>query len=88
MYIQHASIRRRQRALTRDVIDTILIYVDRKRHRGADIYFMNHRCRARAAVGVGVRAFRKIEGRLNSYVVVSDDGEIITSVRRILRLKF
>jgi hypothetical protein len=88
MYTQHAMIRCQQRALTPEVVDTILAYGERMRHQGADVYFMDHRSRARAASAVGTRKFRKIERRLNSYVVVSDDGRVITVARRIKRLKF
>jgi len=87
MYTQHAMIRCQQRALTPEVVDTILTYGEQMRHQGADIYFMDHRSRARAASAVGTRKFRKIEKRLNSYVVVSDDGRVITAARRIKRLK-
>jgi hypothetical protein len=88
MYTQHAMTRCQQRSLTPEIVDTILAYGERMRHHGADVYFMDGRCRARAASAVGTRQFRKIERRLNSYVVVSDDGRVITAARRIKRLKF
>jgi hypothetical protein len=88
MYTQHAMTRCQQRSLTTEIVDTILAYGQQMRHHGADVYFMDGRCRARAASAVGICRYRKIERRLNSYVVVSDDGRVITAARRIKRLKF
>jgi hypothetical protein len=87
MYTIHAQTRCQQRAISPEVVDTLLAYGQSKRHAGADIYFLDKRARTRAAAALGER-YKRMEKRLNSYLVVSDDGQLITAARRRTRLKF
>ena len=87
MYTAHAQARCQQRSLSPEVVDTLLAYGERKRHKGADVYFLTKRARSRAAGALGHR-YRQLEARLNSYLVVSDEGSLITVGRRYRRLKF
>lgn len=84
----HAVIRSSQRGINCHVVDALLAYGVQKRHRGADIYYFDRQRRTRAAKAMCIERFRQYEKSLNSYVVVSDDGCIITTARRLTRLKF
>lgn len=87
MYTAHAQTRCQQRAIPHEVVDALLAYGERRRHHGADVYYLNRQARTRAAAALGER-YKRIEKRLNSYLVVSDDGQLITAGRRRTRLKF
>jgi len=85
---KHAALRSHQRGINGEVIDALLAFGVQKRHRGADIYYFDRHSKARAARSLGDDYFRQYEKSLNSYIVVSDDGCIITAARRLTRLKF
>ncbi len=87
MYTNHAQARCQQRSISADAVDALMAYGELKRRSGADVYFLTKRARARANRGLGER-YRVLEKALNSYVVVSDDGAIITAAKRHHRLKF
>ena len=87
MYTNHALVRCQQRSIPHDAVDTVMAYGDRKRHRGADVYFLTKTSRRRAASALGWR-YLALEKALESYVVVGDDGAIITAAKRRGRLKF
>ena len=87
MYSRHAEIRCQQRGIKSEVVEAILAYGRRKRRQGADVYFMDGRARARAVAELG-RRYAKLSDRLGTYLVVADDGQIITAAKRLKRLKF
>jgi len=58
-----------------------------KRSRGADSWFFDHAARRRAKKALGKDAFRGIEKLMNTYMVVANDGTIITVAWRIRRLR-
>jgi hypothetical protein len=87
MLTYHAQARCQQRSIPVEAVDALLAYGERKRHRGADVYFLSKRSRSRAASALGTH-YRRLEKALNSYVVVGDDGAIITAAKRHQRLKF
>lgn len=87
MYTVHAQTRCQQRAISPVVVETLLSYGQQRRHHGADIYYFDKQARSRAAAALG-DGFKRLEKRLNSYLVVSDDGQLITAGRRLTRLKF
>lgn len=87
MYTVHAQTRCQQRSISSEVVDALLAYGERRRHDGADVYYLTKAARSRVAGALGTR-YRRIERALNSYIVVSDDGQVITAARRYCRLKF
>lgn len=87
MYTAHATARCQQRSIPAEAVDALMAYGELKRHRGADVYYLDKESRARAARALG-RRYLTIEKALNSYVVVGDDGAIITAAKRCRRLKF
>lgn len=84
----HAQTRIQQRGIPAQAVDAILSYGRRKRHHGADVYFLDKPSRKRLAYSMGQKVYSKLERSLNSYLVVSDDGAIITAAHRLQRLKF
>ncbi|MBZ9774020.1 DUF4258 domain-containing protein [Mesorhizobium sp. CO1-1-8] len=87
MYTRHAEARCQQRGIRPEVVDAILAYGRRCRRHGADVYFMDSRSRARAQDDLG-RQYAQLADRLNTYLVMSDDGQMVTVAKRLGRLKF
>lgn len=87
MFTAHAIARCQQRSIPADAVDALLTYGDTKRHKGADVYYLTKNSRARAATALG-RRYQALQKALDSYVVVSDDGAILTAAKRRQRLKF
>lgn len=87
MYTHHAEVRCQQRGIKTEIVDAILAYGRRRRRHGADVYFMDGRGRARARGELG-REYASLSDYLDSYLVMSDDGKIITAAKRTRRLKF
>ena len=85
---KHASQRIQQRGISTEAVDAILAYGTRRRHRGADIYYLLKKSRRRLSGAFGRERYSKLERALDSYVVVSDDGAILTAAHRLHRLKF
>jgi hypothetical protein len=88
MYTNHAQARCQQRAIPQEAVDALLAYGNTRRHDGADVFFLDKRSRARAAEALGPSRYRRIERALDTYLVVSDDGRIVTAAHRLQRLKF
>jgi hypothetical protein len=70
------------------VVETILAYGRRGYHRGAQVYFMDKKARRRARADMERPAYVRIADRLDTYLVVSGDGAVITVAKRLGRLKF
>jgi hypothetical protein len=87
VFTAHAQARCQQRAVRRDAIEKILDHGRPARVGGAESYFLDKAGRRRLREDLGECGFRAIERWLNAYVVVADDGRIITVARRIRRLR-
>lgn len=88
MYTAHAQARLQQRAIAGDAVEALLAYGERRRHRGADIYYLSRDARSRVASALGRERYNRLSRSLDSYLVVSDDGNLITAAHRLRRLKF
>src|SRR4051812_38196060 len=86
MYTYHAQIRCQQRGIRPEVINTILAYGNQKRRHGADVYFMDSSSRKRARSELGKVEYARIADRLDAYLVMGDDGQIVTAAIRLRRL--
>jgi hypothetical protein len=86
-FTAHAQARQQQRAVRLEAIEGILDHGQAARRRGADSYFLDKAGRRRLRQDLGEQGFRAIERWLDTYVVVSDDGQIITVARRTRRLR-
>jgi len=86
MYTRHGQTRCQQRGIRPEVINTILTYGRQKRRHGADVYFMDGSSRKRALSELGRIRYAKIADRLDAYLVLADDGQIVTAAIRLRRL--
>lgn len=89
MYVtKHAQTRMQQRGIRPEAVNAILNYGERRRYQGADVYFLDKGARNRLAISLGRKTYSKLERSLNSYLVVGDDGALVTAAHRLKRLKF
>ena len=88
MLTAHAAGRCQQRGIKGEVVEAILAYGERQWRRGAEVCFMTRQARALARAMLGPERFARIADRLGCYVVVSDEGAVITVAQRRQRLKF
>ncbi|MBX6370198.1 MAG: DUF4258 domain-containing protein [Rhodospirillales bacterium] len=86
-FTAHAQARCQQRGIRREAIERILDHGCAARVCGADSYFLDKMGRRRLRQDLGAHGFRAIERWLNAYVVVADDGQIITVAQRTRRLR-
>lgn len=83
---RHAEMRCQQRGIRAEIVDILLAYGRRRFSHGAEVYFMDKRARARARAELG-RAYARIADRLDTYVVVAEDGRLITAAKRLRRMR-
>ncbi len=75
---RHARTRSQQRAIPESVLDLVIAFGRSTRSGDADSYWLDESGRNELRELLGPRAFKKLERRLGCYVVVSDDGRIVT----------
>ena len=88
MLTHHAQARMQQRSISMSAVDALMEYGEARRHHGADVFFLTKRARGRLQRDCGKREFLKLEKALDAYLVVADDGAVITAGHRHHRLKF
>jgi hypothetical protein len=88
MLTRHAEIRCQQRGIRPEVVATLLEFGRRERRHGAEVCFMDRTARRRAEQALGHVAYARVADRLGRYLVVADDGQIITAAPRRKRFKF
>lgn len=87
-FTTHGLARSRQRRIPAEAIQVLLDFGLERRRGGANVIFLDRAARQMAQKKLGECDFARIERKLNAYVVVSDDGKIITVSHRRKRLKF
>jgi len=88
MFTSHAQTRSQQRNIPHFVVKMIMDYGNYGRHKGADVYFLDKKTRKTLRQNLGRQIYNNMKSFWDSYVVVSDDGDIITVAKRTKRLKF
>lgn len=88
MFTHHAEARMKQRGISLQAVDALMAYGEYRRHRGAEVCYLTRHSRSRMLKDMGKSAFMKLEKALDAYVVVSDEGAVITAGHRRHRLKF
>ena len=78
-FTAHGQARCRQRGIGQDVVEVLMEYGESGRHKGADVMFMDRQSRLRARRALGQRVYARIADRLNAYLVISDEGRIIST---------
>jgi len=85
---RHGEAQHQRRATIGFFESLILDYGTRVRSHGADLVMLDKAARKRISREVGGdRGMRVFERWMNSYLVVSDNGLIITTARRTRRVK-
>lgn len=69
------------------MVDALLAYGRRARRHGADLYFMDGEARRRARADLGRSGYARISDRLDTYLVVADDGAVVTAAKRLRRFR-
>jgi len=87
MLTRHAEIRCAQRGIKNEVIDIIVSYGECRYRKGSAVYFLDKAAKQRAVASLDAGS-RKIADRLNSYVVMTDEGRVITVAKRHKKLKW
>lgn len=88
MFTHHAQARMQQRSIPMSAVDALMEYGEARRHHGADVIFLTKRGRSRLQKACERQVFLKLEKALDAYLVVGDDGAVITAGHRHHRLKF
>ena len=88
MITHHAQTRMQSRSIPIEAVDALLAFGETRRHRGADVYYLDRRARSRMQRSLERKMFKRLEKCLDAYVVVGDGGDIITAAHRQQRLRF
>jgi len=88
MLTKHAEARCQQRGIRDEVVEALLSYGQRQYRHGAEVCYMDRAARADLKRAIGRKAYARLADRLNTYVVLSTDGAVVTAARRHGRLKF
>ena len=84
----HAQIRMQQRAITADMLESILDFGQVKFNgQGTEILTFPKKVVKHLKKELNHKVFMKIERHLNLYAIMSSDGELITTGYRTKRLK-
>ncbi|MEI7445642.1 MAG: hypothetical protein WCK28_12185 [Burkholderiales bacterium] len=78
----HARARFRQRAIPSAAIDLVMAYGVQTRSHGATRIFLDRGARNRLTHDVGRSVVRELGHKLNIFLVVSDEGDLITAAYR------
>jgi len=84
---RHCEIRCKQRGIPRLVIDWLIGYGNVARRKRADVYFLDKNSRKKLMNDVGKIAYNRMNDLLDSYLVLSDDGTVITIGKRYKKIK-
>ena len=84
----HAQIRMQQRAITADMLESLLDFGQVKFNgQGTEILTFPKKVVTHLKKELNHKVFMKIERHLNLYAIMSSDGELITTGYRTKRLK-
>ena len=84
----HAQIRMQQRAITADMLESLLDFGQVKFNgQGTEILTFPKKAVKHLKKELNHKVFMKIERHLNLYAIMSSDGELITTGYRTKRLK-
>ena len=85
---QHAKIRMQQRAISEDMLESLLDFGQVKFNgQGTEILTFPKKVVKNLKKELNHKVFKKIERHLNLYAIMSSDGELITTGYRTKRLK-
>ena len=86
-YTAHAAHRCQKRAIPEIAVDLVMKFGRIQRHKHGDVYSLDKKTKSSARSYLGPAIFKSLEYYLGIYVVVGNNGRIITVAHRITRLK-
>ena len=86
-FTKHVEKRLQQRGISKTRLEWVLAFGKRIYHKGAYVYFMTKRRHKNAETVLGCRGYPQLSDKLDIYVVVSLDGDVITVAHRLVHLK-
>lgn len=81
----HALTRSQQRGIQSDAMEVLMSYGASKYSHGCEVVFMDRAARQRARAALGKCAYAKVEPSLNTYLVIAEDGSVVTCAHRLSR---
>lgn len=84
----HAEKRANQRGIRRETLVLLLDYGSASMRGGAEVIYMDQTARRRVREDLGAKAYARIERALDAYLVLADDGRVITCAHRRKPLRF
>lgn len=85
-FTSHAEARAQQRGIPPFIVDVVVDNGHCKRRHGADVYFLDKQGRKKVKKILGTQIYRRLKDFLDAYVVISDDGQVITCGHHLKRL--
>lgn len=84
---QHAACRMQQRGIKSEAIEILCTWGAREYdHHGATVLYFDKSARQRARKEYGRDQYNRIEGQLDIYAVLANDGSIVTIGHRTKRI--
>ena len=88
-FTKPAQTRAQRLGIRTDVAEALLAYgTARVGHSGAEVLYMDKAARQTARKVMGPKAYARLADRLDCYIVVASDGDIIACAHRTERLRF
>ena len=84
---QHATCRMQQRGIKQETLEILLLSgAGEHDHCGGTILYFDKPARRRLRQQYGPDLYRQVEGQLDTYAVVAQDGSIVTVGHRTKRI--
>ena len=82
---RHAERRSQQRGIRAEAMEVLLAHGASTISHGRELVYMDQRARRRARAALGRTTYAQLERALDAYLVVGDDGMIVTCAHRLKR---
>jgi hypothetical protein len=87
-FTRHANMRSKQRGIRHCHVEALLTFGASKIRHGCEVVYMNKLARERARQSLGRQDYAQIEPAFDVYLVIADDGSIVTCAHRTKKLHF
>jgi NAD kinase len=84
---RHAAKRSKERSVPPFIIGLLIDYGRVVRRKGAAVYFFDKRSRKTLKKEMGSLVYERLDDLFDNYVVVGDDGAVVTTAHRTKRMK-
>jgi len=87
-FTRHANMRSKQRGIRHSHVEALLTFGTSKIRHGCEVVYMNKPARERARQSLGRDDYAQIEPAFDVYLVIADDGSVVTCAHRTKKLRF